>query len=175
MFDDVTNLQWNINRWYDPKVGRWISEAPVGFQRIEVNLATYTQNNPVSYTDFLGLWEYIAGMGTLSGSLGPPTTETVGEENLAIYGTASSSFRLTFDHNYEKFKHKCCDKIQFIQIYYADYDTLTPFTTLIKRKWTLDAGNPYYPEGAFNNPKFHAKSSMSDDPYFRTLSKYTSN
>jgi len=31
MFDDATGLQWNIDRWYDAKVGRWVSEDPIGF------------------------------------------------------------------------------------------------------------------------------------------------
>jgi len=30
-FDEVTNLQDNINRWYDTNGNRWISEDPIGF------------------------------------------------------------------------------------------------------------------------------------------------
>jgi len=32
LFDNQINLQWNINRWYDAEVGRWISEDPIGFR-----------------------------------------------------------------------------------------------------------------------------------------------
>ncbi|GAB6188034.1 RHS repeat-associated core domain-containing protein [Thermopirellula anaerolimosa] len=28
-FDQDTQLQNNLNRWYDPAVGRWLSEDPV--------------------------------------------------------------------------------------------------------------------------------------------------
>jgi RHS repeat-associated protein len=31
MFDDDTGLQNNLNRWYDPVVGRFVSEDPIGF------------------------------------------------------------------------------------------------------------------------------------------------
>jgi RHS repeat-associated protein len=30
-FDTAVGLQYNINRWYDPATGRWISEDPIGF------------------------------------------------------------------------------------------------------------------------------------------------
>ncbi len=44
MFDKATGLQWNINRWYDPAVGRWISEDPIGFEGKDTNLARYVGN-----------------------------------------------------------------------------------------------------------------------------------
>lgn len=40
MFDEVTNLQNNLNRWYDPAVGRWVSEDPYAFQNLYYG--TYT-------------------------------------------------------------------------------------------------------------------------------------
>jgi RHS repeat-associated protein len=55
MTDDVTGLQWNINRWYDSSVGRWISEDPIGFSGRDVNLFRYVNNNTISNTDPLGL------------------------------------------------------------------------------------------------------------------------
>ena len=51
MFDDATELQWNVNRWYDASVGRWISEDPIGFEGKDANLYRYVINLPVSYTD----------------------------------------------------------------------------------------------------------------------------
>ena len=44
MFDDATGLQWNINRWYDSNVGRWISEDPIGFRGKDGNLYRYVGN-----------------------------------------------------------------------------------------------------------------------------------
>jgi RHS repeat-associated protein len=56
MTDNITNLQWNINRWYDAKVGRWCSEDPMEFDAREMNLVRYVVNGPLIYKDFHGLW-----------------------------------------------------------------------------------------------------------------------
>ena len=56
--DDSTDLQWNINRWYDANVGRWISEDPIGFEAGDENLYRYTMNNSVKFIDFIGLWKF---------------------------------------------------------------------------------------------------------------------
>ncbi|MDR2438883.1 MAG: hypothetical protein LBE12_05895, partial [Planctomycetaceae bacterium] len=45
MTDDITNLQWNINRWYDAKVGRWISEDPKEFKSDDANIIRYVKNS----------------------------------------------------------------------------------------------------------------------------------
>ncbi len=55
MFDSATGLQWNINRWYDPSVGRWISEDPIGFEGGDANLSRYVGNEVVARFDMLGL------------------------------------------------------------------------------------------------------------------------
>jgi RHS repeat-associated protein len=55
MFDDATALQWNINRWYDSNVGRWISEDTIGFIAGDINIYKYCFNNPAPYTDLLGM------------------------------------------------------------------------------------------------------------------------
>ena len=54
-FDTATNLQNNINRWYDVKIGRWLSTDPIGFSGGYDNLFKYVANNPVSATDPSGL------------------------------------------------------------------------------------------------------------------------
>ncbi len=56
MFDDVTELQWNVHRWYDARVGRWCSEDPVGFGAGDGNLNRYVGNAVVGKVDFLGQW-----------------------------------------------------------------------------------------------------------------------
>jgi RHS repeat-associated protein len=38
-------------RYYDPDVGRFISEDPIGFKGGDVNLYAYVQNNPVNFVD----------------------------------------------------------------------------------------------------------------------------
>ena len=42
-------------RYYDPKAGRFITKDPLGFDGGDVNLYAYVGNNPVNYTDPLGL------------------------------------------------------------------------------------------------------------------------
>jgi RHS repeat-associated protein len=42
-------------RYYDPSVGRFISEDPIGFDGGDVNLMAYVGNNPVNWVDPLGL------------------------------------------------------------------------------------------------------------------------
>lgn len=38
-------------RYYDPSVGRFISEDPKGFDGGDVNLMAYVENNPVNFVD----------------------------------------------------------------------------------------------------------------------------
>jgi RHS repeat-associated protein len=58
MFDDVTQLQWNINRWYDAKVGKWCSKDPIGVEGRDMNLSRYVDNSPIQFHDNLGLWKW---------------------------------------------------------------------------------------------------------------------
>lgn len=54
-FDSFSGLQYSRARWYDPKIGRFISEDPIGFRGGDVNLYGYVWNNPQNYTDPFGL------------------------------------------------------------------------------------------------------------------------
>jgi RHS repeat-associated protein len=55
MFDDDTGLQNNLNRWYDPTVGRWLSEDPIGFEAGDPNQYRYVGNSPGDSIDPSGL------------------------------------------------------------------------------------------------------------------------
>ena len=55
LFDAHTGLQNNLNRWYDPKTGNWMSEAPISFKAGDVNTSRYCGNDPVNHTDPTGL------------------------------------------------------------------------------------------------------------------------
>src|SRR5690606_33329300 len=44
-------------RMYDPKVGRFISEDPIGFAGGDINLYGYVGNDPIGKRDPLGLYE----------------------------------------------------------------------------------------------------------------------
>ncbi|MDA1051866.1 MAG: FG-GAP-like repeat-containing protein [Planctomycetota bacterium] len=54
-FDQETNLQYNLNRWYDATTGRWMSEDPIGFLAGDGNLNRYVGNQALDRTDSDGL------------------------------------------------------------------------------------------------------------------------
>jgi RHS repeat-associated protein len=55
--DESTALYVADYRVYDPSVGRWLSEDPIGFAAGDTNLARYVGNNATSLTDPSGLAE----------------------------------------------------------------------------------------------------------------------
>lgn len=64
-----TGLYYYRARYYDPKIGRFISEDPIKFEA-GPNFYTYVDNNPTNYTDPTGLeagsegqWQWRAGGG----------------------------------------------------------------------------------------------------------------
>ncbi len=100
MFDTATGLQNNLNRWYDPVVGRWISEDPIGFEAGDSNLYRYVGNGPTIATDPSGLQEAvvvaggagtaIGGIGTVVGKIGT-AVGSVGGAIGSVGGTAVGS------------------------------------------------------------------------------------
>lgn len=52
--DSETGLYYNNARYYDPKIGRYISSDPIGLDG-GLNTYAYTYNNPLRYTDPSGL------------------------------------------------------------------------------------------------------------------------
>ena len=49
-----TGLYYYRNRWYDPEIGLFISEDPIGFAGGDTNLYGYVGNNPHGYIDPFG-------------------------------------------------------------------------------------------------------------------------
>lgn len=47
----MTWLPSMLHDWYDPAVGRWLSEDPVGLTGGEVNLYCYVSNTPLNLVD----------------------------------------------------------------------------------------------------------------------------
>ncbi len=63
--DIEIDLQYNNARWYDPKMGRWIGNDPLGFDAGDSNLSRYVNNRPTMAVDASGmdaiyLWAPIA-------------------------------------------------------------------------------------------------------------------
>jgi len=54
-FDVFTGLHYYRARFYDTKLGRFISEDPIGFAGGDVNLFGYVKSNPLIFFDPLGL------------------------------------------------------------------------------------------------------------------------
>jgi RHS repeat-associated protein len=70
-YDSETGMYFYRARYYDPKVGRFVTKDPIGFGGGDVNLYSYTGQNPVNYTDPYGLLSsaealahYLGGSGT---------------------------------------------------------------------------------------------------------------
>lgn len=54
-YDEETELHYNMMRYYNPKMGRYLRVDPIGFSSGDVNLYTYCLNNPVNMADPYGL------------------------------------------------------------------------------------------------------------------------
>ena len=53
-YDPATGLQWNINRWYNPSIQRWMGQDPAGLGP-DANPYRYCGNSPTAATDPSGL------------------------------------------------------------------------------------------------------------------------
>jgi len=53
--DSDAGLIYYRARWYDPQLGRFISEDPIGFGGLDVNFYAYVKNQPLLFRDPSGL------------------------------------------------------------------------------------------------------------------------
>ncbi len=52
----MTSLLYYRARWYDPQLGRFVSDDPEGFNGGDINFYAYVTNNPTDRVDPSGLW-----------------------------------------------------------------------------------------------------------------------
>ena len=78
-------------RYYDPKVGRFISEDPIVFNGGDVNLYGYVGNQPVSRFDPFGLTWLVFERSTGTLFVHPGTTETYGPPRASQAGNNPAS------------------------------------------------------------------------------------
>ena len=55
IYDADTGMTNNWHRWYDPAVGRWVSEDPIGFAAGDTNLSRYVGSDATNSNDPTGL------------------------------------------------------------------------------------------------------------------------
>ena len=60
-YDSESGMYYYRARYYDPRMGRFISEDPIGFGGRDVNFYRYVKNRPVNKIDPFGLLDYFAG------------------------------------------------------------------------------------------------------------------
>jgi RHS repeat-associated protein len=67
--DDETGLYYYRARYYDPRIGRFISEDPMGYGAGDVNFYAYVSNNPVNGNDPSGMIDVTYSARSLTPSL----------------------------------------------------------------------------------------------------------
>ena len=78
-------------RYYDPTLGRFISEDPIGFDGGDVNLMAYVGNNPVRYIDPWGLFAIdIIENGTRNGTTYGATINVTGDNGQSVSVSGST-------------------------------------------------------------------------------------
>ena len=90
--DDDLELVYMQARYYDPVIGRFYSNDPVGFvpnSMHSFNRYTYANNNPYKYTDPNGEWAIQVGAGLIGFAIGA-ISEVISNEN-ATFGSLMKS------------------------------------------------------------------------------------
>jgi RHS repeat-associated protein len=91
-WDEETGLYYYRARYYDPQIGRFISEDPIGFQA-GVNFFSYVLNNPTNFTDPFGLDVNVCLFPTAAHNFGHIGFGVSGESSTqGYYDTGGSPF-----------------------------------------------------------------------------------
>jgi RHS repeat-associated protein len=87
--DPDTGLMYYRARWYDPQMGRFISEDPIGFHGGEIDLYVYVRNNATRFHDPLGLRRCNPILGAIAGGVGGGVIGGLGGGGLGALGGAA--------------------------------------------------------------------------------------
>lgn len=71
LWDASTYLYYVRNRVLHAPLGRWLQRDRLDYGAGDMNLYAYVADGPTNGIDPSGLWRFVPGLGTLSGSLGP--------------------------------------------------------------------------------------------------------
>jgi RHS repeat-associated protein len=102
LLDESTGLQSNWRRWYDPAIGRWLSEDPIGFTAGDANLNRYVGNDPAGNVDPSGLTAFrgFASRGSDPGFT-PEQIDRILNYGIGRYGVQLGSARRQIRNEYE--------------------------------------------------------------------------
>jgi RHS repeat-associated protein len=96
-FDTETGQYYYRSRYYDPKVGRFTSEDPIGFEAGDTNLSRYVFNSPTNFTDPSGLITII-----IPGGYGETGSLPHNIKSLAQYPVLAVNLGSRFDNQSKK-------------------------------------------------------------------------
>jgi RHS repeat-associated protein len=87
-FDTTTGIQYSRARFYDPGIGRFTSEDPIGFRGGDVNLYGYVRNEPFRHKDPHGLDILVIENGPTGDNPFGHTALAISGRGLITYGNA---------------------------------------------------------------------------------------
>ncbi|MDX1948695.1 MAG: RHS repeat-associated core domain-containing protein [Pirellulaceae bacterium] len=90
LFDESTELQNNLNRWYAAINGQWMSEDTIGFGGGDPNLARYASNVVTIARDPSGNVAVVDGL--IAGAIGAATGAAIGAGFAAAAGLWNNNF-----------------------------------------------------------------------------------
>jgi RHS repeat-associated protein len=114
--NDGTGLNFNRARYYSPTLQRFIAQDPIDLKGGDVDLYGYVQNDPVTYSDKLGLWRWYGCWGgpNWSGCQTTPLEDLTPEEWAGLGAPVDQQDQCYYWHDFCyadcRVEHKDCAK-----------------------------------------------------------------